>query len=54
MNQVQDALESLERMSTKHDFDNVARFGITANKAFGVSFGNIGRDALRELTRPAR
>jgi 3-methyladenine DNA glycosylase AlkD len=50
MNQVQTALESLEQMSTKHDYDNMARFGITASKAFGVSVGNI-RKLAKELGR---
>lgn len=49
-NQVQVALESLERMSTKHDYDNLARFGITATKAFGVSVGNI-RALAKKLGR---
>jgi 3-methyladenine DNA glycosylase AlkD len=46
-------LASLERMSTQHDRDNLVRFGIHANKAFGVSMANIkklakqlGRDHL--------
>jgi 3-methyladenine DNA glycosylase AlkD len=39
--QVQSAIESLEQMGTKHDYDNLSRFGITANKAFGVSVANI-------------
>ena len=39
--QVQAALASLEKMSTRHDRDNLARFGITASKAFGVSVSNI-------------
>jgi 3-methyladenine DNA glycosylase AlkD len=47
MNQVQEALETLERMSTKHDYDNLARFGITANKAYGVSVANIRTLAKR-------
>jgi 3-methyladenine DNA glycosylase AlkD len=38
---VQDALSSLERMSTQHDRENLARFGITASKALGVSMANI-------------
>ena len=38
---VQAALSSLEEMSTQRDRDNLARFGITANKAFGVSMANI-------------
>jgi len=39
--QVQAALSSLERMSTQRDRQNLARFGITATKAFGVSMANI-------------
>jgi 3-methyladenine DNA glycosylase AlkD len=39
--QVQAALSWLERMSTQHDRENLARFGITASKAFGVSMANI-------------
>ena len=39
--EVQATLESLERMSTKRDRENLTRFGITANKAFGVSMANI-------------
>jgi 3-methyladenine DNA glycosylase AlkD len=39
--QVQAALASLEKMSTRRDRDNLARFGITAHKAFGVSMANI-------------
>jgi 3-methyladenine DNA glycosylase AlkD len=50
MNQVQTALDSLEQMSTKHDYDNMARFGITASKAFGVSVANI-RKLAKELGR---
>ena len=38
---VQAALSSLEQMSTQRDRDNLARFGIAANKAFGVSMSNI-------------
>jgi 3-methyladenine DNA glycosylase AlkD len=38
---VQDALSWLERKSTKRDRDNLKRFGINANKAFGVSVANI-------------
>ena len=45
--QLQDALSSLERMRTQKDFDNLARFGITAPKAFGVSMGNIQKLAKR-------
>jgi 3-methyladenine DNA glycosylase AlkD len=45
--QVQDALSSLERMATKKDFDNLARFGIAAPKAFGVSMANIQKLAKR-------
>jgi 3-methyladenine DNA glycosylase AlkD len=39
--QVQAALSSLEEMSTQRDLENLARFGITATKAFGVSMRNI-------------
>ena len=39
--QVEAALVSLEKMSTKRDRDNLMRFGITAGKAFGVSMANI-------------
>ncbi len=38
---VQAALGWLERKSTKRDRDNLKRFGINANKAFGVSVANI-------------
>lgn len=34
-------LSTLERMSTKRDRDNLARFGITATRAYGVSISNI-------------
>ncbi len=47
MSQAQEAVESLERMKTQHDYDNLARFGITANKAFGVSVANIRALAKR-------
>ena len=39
--QVRSALSSLEKMSTRRDRENLARFGISANKAFGVSMANI-------------
>jgi 3-methyladenine DNA glycosylase AlkD len=39
--QVREALAVLEASSTKRDRDNLARFGITAKKAFGVSIANI-------------
>jgi 3-methyladenine DNA glycosylase AlkD len=39
--QVQAALASLEKMSTRRDLDNLTRFGITATKAYGVSMSNI-------------
>jgi 3-methyladenine DNA glycosylase AlkD len=39
--EVQVALSTLKRMSTKRDHENLARFGITASKAFGVSMANI-------------
>ena len=38
---VQEALSWLEKKSTKRDRDNLARFGINAVKAFGVSMSNI-------------
>jgi 3-methyladenine DNA glycosylase AlkD len=38
---VTQVLSTLERMSTKRDRDNLARFGITAKKAYGVSISNI-------------
>ena len=39
--EVQAALAWLEQKSTQRDRENLARFGITANKAFGVSMANI-------------
>ena len=39
--QVRAALSSLEKMSTAHDRANLARFGITASQAFGVSMANV-------------
>ena len=46
-----DALDALERRSTRRDLDNLARFGIAASKPIGVSMANmraiakgIGRD----------
>jgi len=39
--EVKAALASLKRMSTPRDRQNLARFGITASKAFGVSMANI-------------
>ena len=35
------ALSLLEEKSTEHDRANLARFGITATKAFGVSMANV-------------
>ena len=40
-NQLQAALRSLEQMSTRRDLDNLARFGITATRPFGVSMANL-------------
>jgi 3-methyladenine DNA glycosylase AlkD len=40
-NQVQAALESLEHVSTRRDLDNLARFGISATRPFGVSMANL-------------
>jgi 3-methyladenine DNA glycosylase AlkD len=45
--QVKEALASLERMSTTRDRENLARFGITAKKAYGVSIANIQKLARR-------
>ncbi|MGH9723134.1 MAG: DNA alkylation repair protein [Bryobacteraceae bacterium] len=39
--EVQAALSWLEQHSTTRDRENLTRFGITANKAFGVSMANI-------------
>jgi len=39
--EVQAALTWLEQKSTQRDRENLARFGITASKAFGVSMANI-------------
>jgi 3-methyladenine DNA glycosylase AlkD len=40
-------LAELERLSTVRDYDNLARFGITAPKAYGVSMANIQKLAKR-------
>jgi 3-methyladenine DNA glycosylase AlkD len=45
--EVELALASLAEMSTPHDLENLARFGITANNALGVSMANIQRLAKR-------
>jgi 3-methyladenine DNA glycosylase AlkD len=45
--EVRAVLSSLERMSTTRDRENLARFGITASKAFGVSMANVQRLAKR-------
>jgi len=47
---VQAALAWLERHSTPHDLANLARFGITAAKPFGVSVANI-RALAKQLGR---
>lgn len=39
--QLEAALACLEKMRTRRDRDNLARFGITAKKALGVSMANI-------------
>ena len=39
--QVRAALEALRALSTKRDRDNLARFGITAKSALGVSMANV-------------
>ncbi len=38
---------ALERMQTQSDFDNLARFGISAKNALGVSMANIQKLAKR-------
>jgi 3-methyladenine DNA glycosylase AlkD len=40
---VGDILASLERLGTARDREGMARYGIVASKAFGVSVANIGR-----------
>lgn len=50
MSEVQRALRSLERMATQHDRDNLARFAITTDRAFGVSVAKI-RKLAKELGR---
>jgi 3-methyladenine DNA glycosylase AlkD len=45
--QVTDVLAMLERVSTTRDYDNLARFGIAATNALGVSMANIQRVAKR-------
>jgi 3-methyladenine DNA glycosylase AlkD len=42
-NQVEAALSWLEQHATKRDRENLARFGITAGQAYGVSIANIQR-----------
>jgi 3-methyladenine DNA glycosylase AlkD len=44
---VQESLSTLERMSTRRDRENLARFGINAPKAFGVSMANVQKLAKR-------
>lgn len=41
------AMQLLEEARTDHDFENLARFGITANRAMGVSMANIQKIAKR-------
>ncbi len=45
--QARAALQELERMATTRDRENLSRFGITADKAFGVSMANIQKLAKR-------
>jgi 3-methyladenine DNA glycosylase AlkD len=45
--QVQAALAALEALSTKRDRENLARFGITASAALGVSMANIQKLAKK-------
>jgi 3-methyladenine DNA glycosylase AlkD len=49
-NLAQSALRRLEREATKHDLDNLPRFGIVAPTALGVSVANI-RKIAKELGR---
>ncbi len=42
---VHEALSLLREFATEHDFANLERFGITVDKAFGVSVGNIQKVA---------
>jgi 3-methyladenine DNA glycosylase AlkD len=42
---VRSVLASLEQRATQHDFDNLERFGITTDKAFGVSMANLKKIA---------
>jgi 3-methyladenine DNA glycosylase AlkD len=44
---LREALESLERASTKRDLANLERFGITATKPYGVSMANLKKLAKR-------
>lgn len=44
---VKDVLASLQRLRTQRDYDNLARFGITATNAIGVSMANIQKLAKR-------
>jgi 3-methyladenine DNA glycosylase AlkD len=48
--QVREILTTLEGLGTLRDRDNLARFGITAGKAFGVSMANLQKLA-RQLGR---
>ena len=43
--QVRGVLADLDASSTTRDHDNLARFGITAKKAYGVSMANVQRIA---------
>lgn len=43
--QVRSALASLKKLSTKKDRDNLARFNIATDKAFGVSMSNVQKVA---------
>lgn len=45
--QVKDALAALEKASTRRDYENLKRFGITATKAYGVSMANLLKLARR-------
>src|SRR5438105_1083580 len=45
--QAEDAVASLRRLASKRIHDGMARYGLPAEKAFGVSVGNIRKVAKR-------
>lgn len=50
MNRVEETLATLDQMSSKHDYDNLARFGINAKKAYGISVANL-RKLAKQIGR---